>query len=160
VTKRTRYTGPILILMGLLFVQCAILGDGRNRAGSFDLLGFPGDDTVLTAGAEPLIEPDDVDEPRRSYRPADTGQSDTEITYRVQFFATTSLSEAEDMRKRARHELNENVTIDFETPYYKLMIGPLRSEDDAERLVVKLRAMGYDSAWVVRDRSGNQARGQ
>jgi hypothetical protein len=141
-------------------LQCAILGDGRNKSGSFDLLGFPGDDTVLTADAEPIIEPDDIDEPRQSYRPSDGSQDNTGTIYRVQFFATTSLSEAEDMRKRARETLNENVTVDFATPYYKLMIGPLRSEDAAERLLVKLRAMGYDSAWIVRDRSGNQARDQ
>ena len=159
-TNRTRYTGPILVLTGLLFLQCAILGDGRNKRNSFDLLGFPGDDTVVTADAKPIIEPDDIDEPRRTHRPSDSGQDDADIIYRVQFFATTSLSEAEDMRERARKTLSENVTVEFATPYYKLMIGPLRDEDAAERLVVKLRAMGYDSAWVVRDRSDNRARGQ
>lgn len=157
---RAKTAVPISILAGLLLLQCAVLGERGRRGSSFDPLGFPGDDTVLTADAKPIVTPDDIDEQGGFVEPgAGTSECSRDVV-RVQFFATTSLSEAEDVRQRAIRTLSQPASIEFETPYYKLMIGPLRDEDAAQRLVVKLRAMGYESAWVVRERPNQRVRRQ
>lgn len=149
-TPRTRIIALMLSVAGLFLAQCAALGGGRG-SGSFDVLGFPGDDTVLTADV-PSRAADDADEDLNVVDHSG-GATPDEVTpvLRVQFYATTSLAEAEDMKRRAGESLGRPVTIDFETPYYKLKVGPFKDEDEAERLVVKLRAMGYESAWIVRD---------
>jgi hypothetical protein len=157
---RAKTTLPIPVLAGLLLLQCAVLGERGGRGSSFDPLGFPGDDTVLTADAKPIVTPDDIDEQGGFVEPGAGTSQDSRAVVRVQFFATTSLSEAEDVRQRAIRTLSQHVSIDFETPYYKLKIGPLRDEDAAQRLVVRLRAMGFESAWVVRERPNQQVRRQ
>jgi hypothetical protein len=134
------------------------MGGGGRDGSTFDALGFAGDDTVLTAGVPPRTVDDDEDGPGAidtlGVIPADQASP----VLRVQFYATTSLTEAEEMKRRAVESLSESVSIDFETPYYKLKIGPLKDEDTAERLVVRLRAMGYESAWIVRERADGPPR--
>lgn len=149
-TPRTRIIALMLAVAGLFMAQCAALGGGRGSA-SFDALGFPGDDTVITADV-PVRAVDDEDEDLHvvdNWGGASTDQAQPVL--RVQFYATTNIAEAEDMKRRASESLGRPVSIDFETPYYKLKVGPFTDEDEAERLVVKLRAMGYESAWIVRD---------
>ena len=156
--SRARIIPLILIAGALLSLECATIG-GRGRGGSdFDALGFPGDDTVLTANVQPLAAGDDAEEQGAVEDREAATPGETRPVLRVQFFATTSLSVAEDMKRRATESLAEPVSIDFETPYYKLKIGPLKDEDEAERLVVRLRAMGYESAWIVRERAKPRAR--
>ena len=150
-TPRTRVIVLLLVVGSLFLLQCAAMG-GRGRGGSsFDALGFPGDDTVLTANV-PVRAADDDDEDLSVIDNWGTvATDDVSPVLRVQFFATTSLTEAEDMKRRASESLAQNVSIDFETPYYKLKVGPIKDVDTAERLVVRLRAMGYESAWIVRE---------
>jgi hypothetical protein len=157
-SPRTRFIALMLVVGGLFLLQCAAIG-GRGRGGSsFDALGFPGDDTVLTAGV-PVRTADDDDEDLSVIDNWGTiTTDDASPVLRVQFFATTSLAEAEDMKRRASKSLEKSVSIDFETPYYKLKVGPLKDEDAAERLVVRLRAMGYESAWIVRERADGRTR--
>jgi len=147
-TPRTRLSALLIAFAGLLLAQCA--GTGRG-GGSFDTLGFPNDDAVITSDV-PVHPPNEDDEDLHVVDNWGTTTTDeVKPVLRVQFYATTNLTEAEDMKRRASESLGRPVTIDFETPYYKLKVGPFADEDDAERLVVKLRAMGYESAWVVRD---------
>jgi len=158
--SRARVFLLLLIAGALLFLDCATMGGRGRGGGDFDALGFPGDDTVLTASVQPIAAGDDTDEPGAV---EDSEVVTTDVTrpvLRVQFFATTSLSEAEEMKRRATESLAKTVSIDFETPYYKLTVGPLRDEDEAERLVVRLRAMGYESAWIVRAHAKPRARNQ
>ena len=158
--SRARIIPFLLIAGALCTLDCATLG-GSGRGGSdFDGLGFPGDDTVLTANVRPLVGSDDAEQPAATEEWESATADDTRPVLRVQFFATTSLPEAEDMKQRATKSLTEQVSIDFETPYYKLTVGPLKDENEAERLVVRLRAMGYESAWIVRERAKPRARHQ
>jgi hypothetical protein len=158
IAQQKRLLAFVFIAGGFLLAQCAGMG-GVGRSGSaFDALGFPGDDTVLTAGVPPRAADDDADGPGAFDTLGVNHAGIVSPVLRVQFFATTSLTEAEDMKRRAHESLSQSVSIDFETPYYKLTIGPLKDEDTAERLVVQLRAMGYESAWIVRERADGRPR--
>jgi hypothetical protein len=108
---------------------------------AFDPLGFPGDSTVVT---------EDLRVPGQA--PVRTASNDSlaGIVLQVQFLATTNLTEARDVRARAQESLGDTIYLEFETPYYKLRTGHFRDYDTAEGLAVRLRAMGYQSAWVVR----------
>ena len=157
-TPCTRVLVLMLAVGSLFLLQCAALGGGGRGGSSFDALGFPGDDTVLTAGVPVRTADDDDDDLSVIDHWGTTASGDASPVLRVQFFATTSIAEAEDMKRRASESLAQIVSIDFETPYYKLKVGPLKDEDTAERLVVRLRAMGYESAWIVRERADGRTR--
>lgn len=138
---------------GLFLAQCAGLGGAGRGSGAFDALGFPGDDTVLTADVPVRPASDDDSDLSIIDKWGTTSTDKAQPVLRVQFFATTNFNEAEDMKRCATESLGRPVTIDFETPYYKLKVGPFKDEGEAGRLVVKLRAMGYESAWIVRERA-------
>ncbi len=141
----------MLAAAGLFLAQCAGLGGGGRGSGSFDAMGFPGDDTVLTADVPARPANDDDSDLSVIDNWGTTTADEAQPVLRVQFYATTNITDAEDMKRRATESLGRPVTIDFETPYYKLKVGPFEDEDEAGRLVVKLRAMGYESAWIVRE---------
>ena len=141
----------VLLSSVALCVECAASGK-RGGKGDFDPLGFPGDDTIVTSDAKARqVTIDTVATQPAPSRKSPATQDSTTI-YRVQFFATTDLAEAEDILSRASRSLKDSVSLSFETPYYKLNAGPFSDHDIAERLVLKLRAMGYESAWVVTER--------
>ena len=147
----------VLVLVVLLWVTpvWAQRSSGRSPD-QFDPLGFPGDDSVVTAGARPAI-------PELLVTPAPANDSTpaeprVHEFWQVQFFATPDWTEADDLRQRAQEALQDTVSVDFETPYYKLRVGQFSERDEADKLVVKLRAMGYESAWVVRREGGDGPR--
>lgn len=144
------------VLAGVVAAGCAGSGGGPKRTSEFEPLGFPGDDSIVTAGVVQTAPRPATPIPSvpREVTPQPT--PDTATVLRVQFFTTTNIADAEDIRRRASQELAVPVTMDFETPYYKLKAGPFPTESAAERLVTKLRAMGYESAWVVRERASSK----
>lgn len=142
----------VLILAGTLAAGCAGSGGGPKRTSEFEPLGFPGDDSVVTAGVVQTAPRPVTPIPAVPREVTPQPAPDTGTVLRVQFFTTTNIADAEDIRRRAGKELAVPVTMDFETPYYKLKAGPFPTESAAEKLVTKLRAMGYESAWVVRER--------
>jgi cell division septation protein DedD len=138
----------VLSLFVLVGAQCAARG---NRSNEFDPLGFPGDDEVVTRDVAAVpIAADTASQLADAVWTAPRA-ADTVIVYRVQFYATSNLAEAEDVMRRARGTLADSLAIDFETPYYKLKAGPFAKRVEAEKLVAKLRASGYESAWVVEE---------
>jgi len=147
----------VVSLFVLVGAQCA--ADG-NRAKDFDPVGFPGDDEVVTRDVAAVPMATDT-----TSKPTDAAWTmqravDTVLVYRVQFYATNKMAEAEDVLRRARGSLSDSLVIEFETPYYKLFAGPFAKRADADKLVTKLRASGYESAWVVEDRVVQRSRGR
>jgi len=142
----------VVVLVGVSVLAAGAVAGRRDRrsANEFDPLGFPGDDSVVTAhvGARTA----DTLHLVRAETLAVSSDSLPVAVWRVQFYATTDLAEAEDLRERAAAVLADTVTVEFETPYYKVRAGRFADRDEAESLVVKLRAMGYESAWIVRGR--------
>ncbi|GAB4323652.1 MAG: hypothetical protein Kow0074_16070 [Candidatus Zixiibacteriota bacterium] len=144
------WCGIVVTLCAFCAAGCA--GSGSpGRSSEFDPFGFPGEDSVVTAGV--VQEPREAHQPRTPERPLVMPRAATEskTVLRVQFFTTTSHSEAEDVLSRASDALEVPVVMEFDTPYYKLMAGPLPTREAADKLALRLRAMGYEAAWVVRE---------
>jgi len=134
-----------LLLAGTFVLMAASSEAAAKRIGdkhAFDPLGFPGDDAVIT---EEVVAPLRGAAGRHSPQ-----QASRDLVLQVQFFATTNRTEARDIKQRAETSLKDSVRLVFETPYYKLHAGRFTDYERAEGLAVRLRAMGYESAWVVR----------
>lgn len=121
-----------------------------KESDAFDPLGFPGDTIVVTDDVKPAGQRAADARSRDQTGTADSAR--IEIMLQVQFLATTNLTEAKDVKARAEAALKDSVRLEFETPYYKLRTGRFVEYDEAEALAVRLRRMGYESAWVVRVR--------
>jgi hypothetical protein len=143
--------GVVCALAGSALLGGCAGGGSSNRSGEFDPFGFPGDDSVVTAGV--------AGEMRQAPRTATATAPEvipeqaieTKAVLRVQFFTTSNYREAEDVLHRAEGALDEPVVVEFDTPYYKILAGPLPTREAADKLVMRLRGMGYESAWVVRE---------
>lgn len=138
-----------LLLAGMFVLMTASPEAAAKRIGekhAFDPLGFPGDDAVIT---EEIVASMHGTAGHHSPQHASRGRSGG-LVLQVQFFATTNRTEARDIKQRAETSLKDSVRLVFETPYYKLQTGRFTDYDRAEGLAVRLRAMGYESAWVVR----------
>ena len=154
--ERPRFWLASVLLSALIAGGCAGSGGGPKRTSEFEPLGFPGDDSVITAGVVKTAPQPMTPIPSVPREVTPQPKPDTATVIRVQFYTTTNINEAEDIRRRASGELDVPVSMDFETPYYKLKAGPFTSEAAAEKLVTKLRAMGYESAWVVREKASSK----
>ncbi|MBI3873027.1 MAG: SPOR domain-containing protein [candidate division Zixibacteria bacterium] len=136
-----------VILLGPGLVSARPDRRGGHASESFDPLGFPGDDSVITAAVKAA--------PRDSMPALQTNSGSAMAPrrsgagFQVQFFATTDLAEAQHVQRRAQKELADSIRMEFETPYYKVRAGRFATRDKAETLLVRLRAMGYESAWVL-----------
>lgn len=120
---------------------------GGHASESFDPLGFPGDDSVITAAVKMAAQ--DSNPSLQPQPDSATTHVHSDAGFQVQFFATTDLAEAQDVQRRAQEELADSIRVEFETPYYKVRAGRIATRDAAETLLVRLRAMGYESAWVL-----------
>ena len=72
--------------------------------------------------------------------------------FRVQVVSTRSVSRAENIRMKLSSEIGAYVRVIFEAPNYKVRVGAFTDKQDAERMRMYLRSLGYGSAWVVRAR--------
>ena len=139
---------PALIVCAL-FAGASLPALGAPKeSDTFDPLGFPGDTVVVTDDVKAAGQHPADARFRQPLGLVDTAV--TEIVLQVQFLATTNLTEAKDVKERAETALKDSVRLAFETPYYKLHTGRFVDFDEAEALAVRLRRMGYESAWVVR----------
>jgi len=85
----------------------------------------------------------------------DTVQAE-QIGYRVQLLQTEDAREARELQKRAIIDLDEDVYIQFDDPYYKVRAGDFASRYDAEAFLEKAVKRGFSSAWIVRTRIQTQ----
>ncbi len=69
--------------------------------------------------------------------------------FRVQIAASSDKSKAEEVARVARTRVPEAVHVVFESPYYKVRVGDFHDRAAALQLRDRLRAYGYDQAWVV-----------
>ncbi len=146
------HRGGVSVVLALLVMLAGCAGNGSSgRSSEFDPFGFPREDTVVTAGVvgeRPVPRRTPTEQASRVIPQMET---ETETIIRVQFYTTTNHREAEDVLGRASGVLNVPVAMEFDTPYYKLMAGPLPTREAADKLALRLRAMGYEAAWVVRE---------
>ena len=70
--------------------------------------------------------------------------------YQVQLLQTENGQEARERRKTAIIELDVDVEIEYEAPYYKVRAGKFLNRYDAELLQNLTNTKGYGNSWVVR----------
>jgi cell division septation protein DedD len=68
--------------------------------------------------------------------------------WRIQVFASSSMSNADAISRKARQRFTEPVYVEFDPPLYKVRVGDFLSKEDARHMANRAKAEGYD-AWVV-----------
>ncbi|MEW6684950.1 MAG: SPOR domain-containing protein [Candidatus Edwardsbacteria bacterium] len=71
------------------------------------------------------------------------------IGFRVQIFASSTMERAEQIAKEAGQRLGEKVYVEPTSPFFKVRVGNCLTKEEAEALRNKVRAIGYDQAFVV-----------
>ena len=72
--------------------------------------------------------------------------------YRVQILVTRNSHSADSIRAVLSDEIDEDVYITYEVPYYKIRVGNCVDRKQAEELQQRLAELGYTSAWIIRTR--------
>ncbi len=92
----------------------------------------------VTAPVDPSVKPPVPSRPPQIIR-----------GFRVQIAATQDRTRAEELAREARSRVPEPVHVVFESPYYKVRVGDFHDRDLALQMRDRLRAYGYEQAWVV-----------
>ena len=69
--------------------------------------------------------------------------------YRVQILSTKVYSEARQALKVAEEIFDRPISVDYEVPYFKVRVGKFSQRDKAEDYKQRVKAAGYNNAWVV-----------
>ena len=80
----------------------------------------------------------------------DTTQVQEIMGYRVQILQTEDAQEAREVQKDAILDLDADVYLIYDNPYYKVRVGDFESRYEAETFLEKILRKGYQSAWIVR----------
>jgi len=72
--------------------------------------------------------------------------------YRIQVLALTSMEAARAKKSAIESELQVEVYIDFDKPYYKMYVGNYTNRKDAEKALVMIKESGYPDAWIVKSK--------
>lgn len=123
-----------------------------SREARYNLMGFPGDDSVITTdvpAADDTVREESDQIPFPEYE-----VEDNEITeaFSVQLFASKSSEEAENFKTDVAALFDEVLMIDYKAPYYKVRVGETTTLAEGEALLEKVKQMGFTNAWLVRIR--------
>lgn len=83
---------------------------------------------------------------------ADTSRAQTLVGYRIQILQTEDAQEARDVQRDAILELDTDVYLIYDNPYYKVRVGDFAVRYDAEVFLQNVQKKGYSGAWIVRTR--------
>ena len=72
--------------------------------------------------------------------------------FRVQVFATRFSRSADSIKSVLDEKVNEDVSIVFDAPVYKIRVGNFVTRNEAENMKINLVKFGYDTAWIVRSK--------
>jgi hypothetical protein len=81
--------------------------------------------------------------------PSTTSSVTTDIRYRVQVFASNRIETVREQKKELEKKVPDQVLIAYEAPYYKLYTGSFQKRQDAQLILLKLKKLGYNDAWIV-----------
>ncbi|MAG21428.1 MAG: SPOR domain-containing protein [Candidatus Marinimicrobia bacterium] len=79
-----------------------------------------------------------------------TSADTTEEGYRIQVLSTLDHESAANLRTELLPLFDDEVYVIFDPPNYKVRVGNFRSRFDAERVQLRIRKMGYLTAWIIR----------
>ena len=72
--------------------------------------------------------------------------------FRVQVFATRFSHSADSIKAVLDEKVNDDVSIIFDAPVYKIRVGNFVTRNEAENMKINLVKFGYDAAWIVRSK--------
>jgi len=70
--------------------------------------------------------------------------------FRVQLASTRDYDQAIALEERASHSFDDDILIQFDSPYYKIRVGKMSSREEAQQLQQIAIKNGYRRAWVIR----------
>lgn len=151
----------VCLLLCILLTGCAHMPwrkapqeDPRTRGEEgINPLGFPQDQTIVTQ-QEPGGEKENTQSARADERlqltePQSSDSLALRKMYRVQFFATKYPDEASQVAETVGNMVSESTYIDYKTPYYWVRVGDCETREEGERLLQRIKKLGYKESWVV-----------
>jgi hypothetical protein len=151
----------LCFLLCILLSGCAHLPwrrapeeDPRTRGEEgIDPLGFPQDQVIVTqqepGGKLENAQDARVDERLQLTQPQGMDSLVLRKVYRVQFFATKYPDEASQVAETLGNMVSESTYIDYKTPYYWVRVGDCETREEGERLLRRIKQLGYKESWVV-----------
>ncbi|MCX7725825.1 MAG: SPOR domain-containing protein [Chitinispirillaceae bacterium] len=113
---------------------------------------------TLNQGKELVLTDNDFDKGSEGiFSPSESGSTATlvaEKRFRIQVLASNRIETVREAKKELEKKISEQISIGYEAPYYKLYVGSFSKKADAKTLLMKLKNMGYNDAWIVAISSG------
>ena len=72
--------------------------------------------------------------------------------FKVQVFASRFSHSADSLKVVLDEKVDEDVSIVFDAPVYKVRVGNFVARNEAEKMRINLVKFGYDTAWIVRSK--------
>jgi len=145
-----------LILLFLFFFCCSLWPKGESSKRSrgktekeADSLSLKRDTAMATEGESPTAKEDSIRLEKKRREKTEGGTVLPEKVYRVQFFASQYLSEAQQVASLVEGQLSQKTYIDYKVPYYWVRVGDCETKEDANTLLEKIKGLGYRESWVV-----------
>ena len=73
-----------------------------------------------------------------------------DFVFRVQLGSTSDYDRAILIEERAAEIFDEEILLQFDSPYYKIRVGSMNNREDAQNLQQFAIQNGYRRAWVIR----------
>ncbi len=102
---------------------------------------------TLNRGQEVALSSSDLDTSIMSSSSISAGEQTA--GYRIQCSATTDADAARTQKKQLESKTNMPVYIIHADPYYKVQVGDFIDRKSADQALKKIKAAGYNDAWVV-----------
>jgi len=115
-------------------------------------MGFPGDDSVITAGVPAADDTLREESDQISFPARESETNAVSVKFSVQLFASKSSGEAARFMRDVEPLFNQKVITDYKAPYYKVRVGETSTLEEGEALLEKVRGLGFPNAWLVRIR--------
>jgi hypothetical protein len=142
----------------MLIISCGGVGRGTQPKADADMrtrfehrlesMELVEDEGVVTSGvleAKETEEHDNIDlGPRLDRAPQD------DQFFSAQVFASKSNSEAREFKESIAPLFQDEVRLDYQAPYYRVCVGNIAGFDAAQELLIRVNAMGFSKAWLVK----------
>lgn len=72
------------------------------------------------------------------------------FVFRVQLASTKDMEQARTIEEHALQSFEEEVIVQFDSPFYKIRVGKMNNREDAQELQRRAIETGYRRSWVIR----------
>jgi len=130
----------------------AVEDSRTSKESRYNLMGFPGDDQVVTAEVPAADDTAREASDEFSFPDYENKDSQASEVFSVQLFASKSSEETERFRLEVESLFGEKVKIDYKAPYYKVRVGEKSTLEEGEILLERVKGLGFPNAWLIRIR--------